>query len=108
MKKKDQYKHFKNGDDIVCIKEGNCVFPELFDDTMDGVKLDLFHVYTFEKYLVNGNGFVIYDALVLKEHTPLYDGRNFMLLSEFRKLKLNKLKRRLYFKKVFGKFVKIK
>ena len=107
MKKKDQYKHFKNGDSIVCIKEGNCVFPELFDDTMDGFKLDLFRVYTFEKYLV-GDGFVIYDSMALKNYTPLHDGKNFMLLTEFRKLKLNKLKRRLFFKNLFRKFVNIK
>jgi hypothetical protein len=102
--KNDNYKYFKEGDYIVCIKDGPCVFPNLFDDRMDGVRSKLCKTYIVDRYLRREDGGIIYDALVLKGYTPLHDGKNFMLLSEFRKMKLNKLKRRLFFKKTFRKF----
>ena len=106
--KNDNYKYFKEGDSIVCIKEGSCIYPNLFKDTEGGLNLKLYETYTFDRYLVREGGGVIYDALVLKGFTPLHDGKNFMLLSEFRRLKLDKLKRKLFFKKLFKKFVKFK
>ena len=105
---KDNYKYFKEGDSIVCIKDGACLHPNLFDDTNDEVNLKLYKTYTFDKYLIKQDGGIIYDAMVLKNLFPLYDGKNFMLLSEFRKLKLKRLKRKLFYKKTFGKFVNIK
>jgi hypothetical protein len=102
--KKDNYKHFKNGDCIVCIKEGPCVFPNLFNDSTDGVRSELYKKYIVDRYLIREDGGIIYDALVLKGYTPLHDGKNFVLLSEFRKVKLNRLKRKLAYKKIFSKF----
>ena len=101
--KNEQYKHFKSGDYIVCIKEGPCVFPDLFDDSMDGTQSELNKIYIVDRYLITGDGTKILDALVLKGYTPLHNGKNFMLLSEFRRLKLNKLKRKLFFKKTLKK-----
>ena len=106
--KSDNYKHFKEGDCIVCIKSSKSVYSNLFNSTEDGLTIQLYKIYTFDKYLTRQDGGIIYDALVLKGLTPLHDEKNFMLLSEFRKLKLEKLKRKLYFKNLFNKFVNIK
>jgi len=102
--KSNSYKYFKTGDYIVCIKEGTCIYPNLFDDTKDGVRTKLFKTYIVDRYLISEYGTKIYDGLVLKGYTPLYDGKNFMLLSEFRKMKLNRLKKKLFFKNVLRKF----
>lgn len=102
--KNDNYKHFKNGDYIVCIKEGLCVFPNLFNDSTDGIQTELYKTYIVDRYLTRDDGGVIYDALVLKGYTPLHNGKNFMLLSEFRKLKLNRLKRKLFRQNILRKF----
>ncbi len=108
MKKKDQYKYFKNGDYIVCIKSGKCELPGLWNKTTPGARLVLNKTYIVDRYLVREDGGIIYDALVLDGFTPLHDGKNFMLLSEFRKMKLKKLKKKLFFKNIFRKFVKTK
>ena len=106
--KSDNYKHFKEGDYVVCIKEAPCIFRNIFDDSMDGVNSEQYKTYIVEKYLRRQDGSVIHDALVLKGYTPLHNGKNFILLSEFRRIKLNKLKRKLFFKKTFRKLGLVK
>ena len=61
--KNEQYKHFKSGDYIVCIKEGPCVFPNLFNDSMDGLQSELYKIYIVDRYLVREDGSKIYDLL---------------------------------------------
>jgi hypothetical protein len=102
--KKDNYKHFKPGDCVVCLKQGFVVHPEMFGDDDEESELVLFSPYIFKCYLENSEGHPLYDMLVLQEKPTYYDGKNFMLLSEFRKIKLDRLKRNLFYKKMFGKF----
>ena len=99
--KSNHYKHFKEGDYIVCIKEAPCLYRDIFDDKMDGIQIELYKTYIFDKYLKRQDGSIIYKGLILKGYIPLHEGKNFMLLSEFRRIKLNKLKRKLFFKKTF-------
>jgi hypothetical protein len=100
--KNDNYKYFKEGDSLVYVKENKNVYTKIFMDRPESERMiKLYHTYIFDRYLVREDGGIIYDALVLKNKLPLYDGKDFMLLSEFRRLKLKKLKRRLVFKRIF-------
>lgn len=103
--KNDNYKYFKEGDYIVCIKNGKCLHPNLFNNMNEpGFELKLYRPYIFDRYLVTESGSMIYDALILKNYLPLYDGKDFMFLSEFRRLKLNRLKRKLFRQNILRKF----
>jgi hypothetical protein len=100
--KSDNYKYFKSGNSVVCIKEDNGFFAKIFSNRPESERVvTLYHTYIFDKYLLTENTKeIIYDGLVLKNKLPLYNGKNFILLSEFRRLKLKKLKRKIFWKKL--------
>ena len=105
------YKYFQEGDKIISIKRKNHF--RIYRGSL-GDKPELLKIYTFRRYVTwNDNKTnkpykIDYGLMMVKNDELLYDGKNFMLLSEFRRLKLDKLKRKLFFKKLFRKFVKFK
>jgi hypothetical protein len=105
--KNDNYKYFKEGDKIICINE-----KRLTISLGSYLKLDeipkINKIYTFDRYLKTKSGTILYDRLVTKEGLPLYEGKQFILLSESRKIKLKRLKRKLKIKNFFRRLVNIK
>ena len=104
---KNSYKYFKENDKIISVKSKKSFrfYQEALDD-----KPKLFKIYTFDRYITSTNYQkyyqIFYNLLIVKENLNnniYYDGCEFISLSEYRKLKLQKLKRKSFFKNFFKK-----
>ena len=99
------YKYFQDGDKIISVKRRNRF--RIFRESL-GSKPELLKVYIFRKYLTwNDNKTnkpykIDYGLMMVKNDELLYDGREFISVPEYRGIQLKKIKRKMFFKRLFG------
>jgi hypothetical protein len=100
------YKYFKEDDKIISIKRKNHF--RIYRGSL-GDKPELLKIYTFRRYVTwsdnktNKPYKIDYGLMMVKNDDLLYDGREFISQTEYRGIQLKKLKRKMFFKRLFGK-----
>ena len=102
---RNSYKYFQEGDKVISAKKR--IHFRFYIDIL-GNRPELHKVYTFRGYVPWTNSKTKktkpdFNLMVVKEDGIFYDGHEFITVLEYRKLQLKKLKRKLFFKKIFGK-----
>lgn len=104
---KNSYKYFQEGDKIISAKRK--IYFRFYRDII-GNRPELHKVYTFRGYVprrTSGNpdelSEVDYSLMVVKDDGIFYDGHEFITVLEYRKLQLKRLKRKMFFKKIFSR-----
>ena len=97
---RSSYKYFQKGDKI--IGNGKRRF-RIFRESLS-ICPKPYMVYTFQGYVPGLGGKTLdYNLLMTEETDYIFDGYEFMSMLEYRKLQLKKLKRKMFFNKIFRK-----
>jgi hypothetical protein len=95
---RNSYKYFQKGDKIISINGRRR--PRIFREPL-GSSPTRFMIYTFRGYVPKKGNKPDYQLLFTEETDYIFDGYEFMSMLEYRKLQLKRLKRKMFFNKIF-------